>query len=170
MLNASMTSYYQLKGKTMDTPTISFNSAPAQVVPSSDAAPVSAPIVPVAVNAPTTDYQPETPVTVPPTFPEMSDFYVSADSISSASSNDINSAMFDIVVNASWTCPTTGQFKTAKIVKTISLDKKTLFTQMLAQPVSIVETKAPVEEKKDNSKLLKKMRELAGIPGRGNFV
>ena len=146
-------------------PTISF-STPAyagMVNAPVDIAPV--PTVPVSPEVPTTDFQPEVPVTVAPQVPQYENINVFAESISSSSSNSPNQAVFDIVLSVSWNCPTTGDYKTAKILKTIGFDKESLFAQTGSQPVTAVES---VQTKPN--KTLKTLRELAGIPGKGNFV
>jgi hypothetical protein len=73
-----------------------------------------------------------------------------------------------MVLTVSWICPTTGEYKNAKIVKTVSFCKQSLADQTQAQPVAVVESKDA--GKKDISKLLNTMRELAGVPGSNTFV
>ena len=146
-------------------PTISFSAPVADqgINAPVDIAPVAT--APVSPEVPTTNFQPEVPVTVAPQVPQYESINVFAESISSSSSNSPNQAVFDIVLSVSWTCPATGDYKTAKILKTIGFDKESLFSQTGAQQVTTVES---VQTKPN--KTLKTLRELAGIPGKGNFV
>jgi hypothetical protein len=146
----------------------SFNAAPATDITTA-VAPDIAPATSVAPSdVPSTEFQPEVPVIAPQQAPAFNDINVYAESISSSSSNDPSQAVFDMVLTVSWICPATGEYKNAKIVKTVSFCKQSLADQTQAQPVAVVESKDA--GKKDISKLLNTMRELAGVPGSNTFV
>ena len=143
-------------------PTMSF-SAPVANAPVDVTA-----IAPVSPEVPTTSYTPEVPVTAPQQQPAYENINVWSESISPSSSADPGQAVFDIVLSVNWTCPTTGEYGTAKVLKTVSFCKQSLADQVTGQPVTYVESKQV--DKKDNAKLLKTMRELAGVAGKGTFV
>ena len=136
------------------------------------AAPISTPAdvtaTAVSPEVPSTEFAPEVPVTAPQQVSSFENISIYAESISQSSSNDPSQAVFDIVLTVGWSCPTTGEYKNAKILKTISFNKQNLADQTNVQQVTFVESKQP--EKKTNSKLLKNMRELAGVQGKGTFV
>jgi hypothetical protein len=142
-------------------PTMSFSAPVAN-------APAEVTQAPVSPEVPTTSFAPEVPVVAPQQMPAFENINVYAESISPSSSNDPSQSVFDIVLSVNWTCPATGEYKTAKMLKTVSFCKQSLADQTSSQPVTFVESKK--EEKKDNSKLLKGLRELAGVPGKGTFV
>lgn len=143
-------------------PTMSF-SAPVANAPVDVTA-----VAPISTEVPTTSYSPEVPVTAPQQQPAYENIYVWAESISPSSSADTAQAVFDIVLSVNWTCPVSGETKIAKVLKTVSFNKQSLADQTAGQPVAYVESKQV--EKKDNAKLLKTMRELAGVAGKGTFV
>jgi len=149
-------------------PTMNF-SAPLSQVPVQSADTVGAAFdTPVVSTVPNTEYSPEVPVVAPQQEPSFQDVSVYAESISASSSNDPSQAVFDIVLNVSWTCPASGEYKNAKVLKSISFCKASLADQTSGQQVTFVESKQP-EVKKDNTKLLNTMRELAGVPGNRTF-
>jgi hypothetical protein len=150
-------------------PQFSFTSAPAAdtataVVP--DVA--QSPVMPVS-DVPSTAFQPEVPVVAPQQEPDLSNVNVWAESISQSSGQG-NTAIFDIVLTVSW--QEGEEYKTAKIVKSVEFCKQALLSQAQNTCAAFVESKSPVAEQKkvDNSKLLRTMRELAGVPGKDNFV
>ena len=141
-------------------PTISF----AAPVASAEPAAVSLP--PVDTTVPNTEFSPETPVVAPQQEPSYQDVHMYAESITSSSCDDQNNNAFDIVLNVSWTCPMTGTYNSAKVVKTVAFAKSKIMEQVAAQPIAVVES-VKAKPKTDVAKL---MRELAGIPGKNTFV
>lgn len=142
-------------------PTMSF-TAPVTNAPTDVT--VAAPVSP---EVPTTSFAPEVPVVAPQQLPAYENINVYAESISPSSSGDPSQVVFDIVLNVSWTCPANGEYKNAKMLKSVSFCKNSLVDQTNSQPVTFVEEKA---EKKENAKWLKGLRELAGVAGKGTFV
>ena len=136
------------------------------------AAPAPSPAAPLAVSAipadtafaPEPAVEPSTPANVPCSAP--CDVYVYIDSTSSSSGGD-GLAVFDLVLNISWT--ENDIYKSAKVVKTVAFDKNTLMSDALAGKVTVVEGKQEKAAEKPNATLIK-MRELAGIPGKGTYV
>jgi hypothetical protein len=88
------------------------------------------------------------------------------DSASSSSDGD-GLAVFDLVLNISWT--ENDIYKSAKVIKTVAFNKNTLMSDALAGKVTVVEGKQEKAAEKPNATLIK-MRELAGIPGKGTYV
>ena len=91
------------------------------------------------------------------------DVSVYIESTSQSSSGENGLAVFDLVLNVSWTEDNT--YKSAKVIKTVAFDKNTVMNEALASKVTVIEGK----QEKSNATLIK-MRELAGIPGKGTFV
>ena len=132
------------------------------------AAPVPSPAAPLAVSAipaetaftPEPAVEPNTPANAG--CPAQCDVSVYIDSTSSSSGGD-TLAVFDLVLNVSWT--ENNQYKSAKVIKTVAFDKNQILTDALASKVTVVEGK-----KENSNAALIKMRELAGIPGKGTYV
>ena len=124
--------------------------------------------VPPMSDVPSTAYAPEVPVVAPQEQYCGENINVFAESISSSSSDSQDQAVFDIVLSVTWTCPQSGEYKTSKIVKSIGFNKTSLLGQTSNQPVAVVENVQVKQEKL--SKAIKNLRELAGVPGFGNFV
>lgn len=144
-------------------PQFSFTSAAgAEVMPTDAVAALPAP-----TDVPSTEFAPEVPVVAPQQQFNCENINVFPESISMSSSENPEQAVFDIVLSVSWTCPQSGEYQTTKLVKSIGFNKLSLINQTNSQPVSIVEAQ---QEKKDNSKLLRTMRELAGVAGKDTFV
>ena len=134
-------------------------SASAAAPSPADALAVSA--IPVDTPfAPEPSVAPNTPANTQCSAP--CDVSVYIDSSSSSSGGD-GLAVFDLVLNVSWT--ENNSYKSAKVIKTVAFDKNQLMIDALASKVTVVEGKP----EKSNATLLK-MRELAGIPGKGTFV
>ena len=123
--------------------------------------------VPPMSDVPSTAFQPEVPVIAPQQEASYENINAYPESISCSSSGDPSKAVFDIVITVSWQCPASGEYKNAKILKSVAFDKICLVDQSNNQQVTVVET---TQKKVDNSKLLRTMRELAGVPGKDNFV
>lgn len=133
-------------------------------------APATSPAAPLATASipPETPFAPEPALPVaqaPATEPEPClDVSVYPESITHGGDNDQGQAIFDIVLTVSWTA--NNNYQTAKVVKSIALDKQAILQQVLnGTPVTVVESK----KEKSNDTLIR-MRELAGIPGKGTFV
>jgi hypothetical protein len=124
--------------------------------------------VPPMPGVPSTAFAPEVPVVAPQEQYCGENINVFAESISSSSSDSQDQAVFDIVLSVTWTCPQSGEYKTSKIVKSISFNKTNLLGLTSNQPVAVVEDIQAKHEKM--SKAIKNLRELAGVPGFGNFV
>lgn len=143
-------------------PQFSFTSSTgAEVMPTDAVAALPAP-----TDVPSTAFAPETPVVAPQQVPNTSNISLFADSISLSNGDCDGKAIFDIVLTVSWA---DGEnYQTAKIVKSVSFDKLSILEHVnCATPVTVVEQ---VQQKKDNSKLLRTMRELAGVAGKDTFV
>ena len=123
--------------------------------------------VPPVSDVPSTAFQPEVPVIAPQQEASYENINAYPESISCSSSGDPSKAVFDIVITVSWQCPASGEYKNAKILKSVAFDKICLVDQSNNQQVTVVEA---TQKKADNSKMLRTMRELAGVPGKDNFV
>lgn len=132
-----------------------------------DVAAVS-PSIAVSSEVPNTSFAPEVPVIAPQEKQSYENIEIYPESISPSSSNDPSCAVFDIILSVNWTCPATGEYKRAKVLKTISFSKTSLTDQTFSQQVAFVESTQP-EIKKDHSKLLNTLRELAGVSGERTF-
>ncbi len=95
------------------------------------------------------------------------DVNVYIDSNSSSNNGSGSLAVFDLVLNVNWT--ENGEYKSAKVIKTVAFDKNQLLSDALSSKVTVVESKHVSKQERTNDTLIK-MRELAGIPGKGTFV
>ena len=124
----------------------------------SPAAPLSVASIPADMNI--SAVEPSTPANVPCTAPCDVNIYIES---TSQSSGGDGMAVFDLVLSVSWT--EADSYKSAKVIKTVAFDKNSVMAEALAGKVTVVESK----QEKTNATLTK-MRELAGIPGKGTFV